>query len=156
MAAPIVSWWTQDNTAQVLEWNVGTIDAGTISPDFSVLVWNNRAGVDPVSPMESCTLTTKDNAGGNTGELVENTWVEVRVDSRAEASFTAIGGVTTHPVGAGGAQGGPSIIQGFVNDGSKVGAGESNFAEVTLHVNIPSLATAGTVDFLTRVSYTYV
>lgn len=156
MAAPIFSWWNEANTAQQSSWAIGTIDAGSVSADTTFLIWNNRGGASAVSDATSCTITTKDNAGGDTGELVTNKWIEVKVVSLGEATFTAIGGTTVKAIGAGG--GAPAqTIQGLANNGT-VGdpTADKCYAKVTCHANVPATASAGTVNFLLRVSYQYV
>jgi hypothetical protein len=163
MPAPQVSWRKQDNSAAVPSWNIGTIDAGTTSSDFGVLIWNNFAGATDLSTMTNCTITTKDASGGNTGELVTNKWIEVMVVSAGETGRTPIGGNSTHPIQAGGnttnADGtfSPNVgeILGVKNDGTKTNA-KGNYAEVILRANVPGNATAGNVAFLTRVAYQYV
>lgn len=156
MPAPIVSWWNDQNTAQETSWPVGVIDAGTVSADKTFLIWNNRAGSTAVSDMTNCTITTKDSAGGDTGELVTNKWVEARVDSAGETAFTPIGGATTHPLTAGGGAT-AGTIAGDANDGNiATAATANNFAKVTLHVNVPATAAAGSLSWLLRVSYQYV
>lgn len=172
MPSPIVSWYSRDNTTQITKWDIGTVDAGSISADFGVLIWNNRGGTTDVSDMQDCTITTKDSLGGNSGELVVNKWIEVKVDTLNETTFTPIGGNTTHPIRTTGsttnADGtftpgvaphisdtGSVDILGVKNDGTKTNAA-GNFVEVTLHANVPSTASAGVVNFLTRVAYKYV
>ena len=153
MASPIVSWYNFDNTTQVTQWQIGTVDAGTVSEDVTFLIWNNRGGSSDVSDMINCTITTKDVAGGNTGDLVTGRWIEVRVDTMGESTFTPIGGTVTKSIKAGGTA--PAgTIKGTVNDGTKNNSPD-NFAQVTLHANVPSIAVAGNVDFLLRVSYQY-
>lgn len=154
MAAPIVSWYTADNSSQVTQWDIGTVDAGSISNTFTVLIWNNRGNSTAVSDMTNCSITTKDNAGGNTGELVTNTWIEVKVDSLSETSFSAIGGTVTHDLRAQAANSPAKTIKGTSNTGQLTD--EANFAKLTLRANVPPTATAGLVNFLTRVSYQYV
>lgn len=153
MAAPVISWYKADNTAQVTSWDIGTVDAGSVSNDSIFLIWNNRGGASLVSDMTNCAITTKDNAGGNNGEIITNKWIEVKVDSMGESSFSPIGGTTTKTVQAAGAAAG--VISGAINDGSVANAA-LNFAKVTLHANVPSIATAGNVSFLTRIAYQYV
>lgn len=155
MAAPRVEWFDVTNTTAVTTWNLNTVDAGTISTSSTFLVWNNRGGVTAVSDMESCTITTKDAAGGNTGELVTNKWIEVKVDTLAEATFTPIGGVNTKAIRAGGTVVTSGVIKGIINDGTLTGAALDCHAKVTLQANVPATATAGNVDFLTRVAYLY-
>ncbi|NGQ95329.1 hypothetical protein G3578_09195 [Brevibacillus sp. SYP-B805] len=163
MPAPAVSWYKTDNVTALPKWEIGTIDAGSTSPALGVLIWNNRGGTSDLSTMTNCTITTKDSAGGDTGELVTNTWIEVRVDSMGETGFTKIGGSVTKAIQAGGntvnATGtySPNTkeILGVANDGS-IANSKGNFAQVTLQANVPATATAGNVNFLTRVAYQYV
>lgn len=153
MAVPKVEWFNSENTAPVASWAIGTVDAGTISPATTFIIWNNRAGTSLVSDMTSCTISTKDASGGNTGELVTSKWIEVKVETLSETTFSAIGGTVTKAIKAGGTA--PAgTISGAINDGTVAGAANS-FAKVTLQANVPAIATAGNVDFLTRVSYLY-
>jgi len=155
MAAPIVSWYNAANDTQQTSWDLGVVDAGSVSADTQFLIWNNRGGGSAVSDMTNCTITTKDDAGGDTGALVTDTWIEVQVDSMGESSFTAIGGTTTKAIEAGGINTtGNQTIAGAINSGDL--AADDNYAGVTLHANVPATATAGSVNFLTRVSYQYV
>lgn len=154
MAAPIFTWMNSTNTSQMTSWPVGTVDAGTPSPDTTFLIWNNRGGSTDVSDATSCTITSKDAGGNDTGELVQNLWVKVRVDSMGETEFSDIGGATTKSIKAGGTA--PAgTIKGTSNDGTTTNS-VVNFAQVTAHVTPHALATAGQVNFLLRVSYTYV
>ncbi|ALS22325.1 hypothetical protein [Paenibacillus naphthalenovorans] len=154
MAQPQVSWWNSINAAQITDWAIGQVDAGSTSPDTTFLIWNNRGGSTGVSDMTSCTITTKDSGGNDTGELVTNKWIHVRVDTMSESTFTPIGGTTTKSIKAGGSA--PAgTIKGTANDGTTANATE-NFAQVTLHAVPLATATAGNVDFLLRVAYTYV
>jgi len=153
MAAPILTWWNIDNTKQENRWDIGTVDAGTPSQDKTFLIWNNRGGQTDVSDCTSCTITTKDDQGNDMGELVTNLWIKVRVDSMGESNFTAIGGPTVKTIKAGGTA--PAgTIKGTANDGS-ISALE-NYAQITCHALPHALATAGNVNFLLRVSYSYV
>lgn len=163
MPAPAVSWYKTDNVTALPKWDIGTIDAGSTSPSLGVLIWNNRGGTSDLSTMTNCTITTKDSGGNDTGELVQNTWIEVRVDSMSDTSFTKIGGLVTKVIQAGGnttnSNGTHSPnnkeILGVINDGSSTNS-KGNFAQVTLQANVPATATAGNVNFLTRVAYQYV
>jgi hypothetical protein len=158
MAAPVVSWYNGDNNTQVTQWDIGTVDAGSISqPEtgFNVLIWNNRGGATDVSDMTSTTITTKDSGGGNTGELVTDTWIEAKVNSLAEANFSAMGGTVTRALKADDSNVASGIIKGKANDGVKANS-KVNFSDVHLRANVPPLATAGLVNFVTRVSYQYV
>lgn len=154
MPAPIISWYQSDNIAQVTRWDIGTVDAGTASADFHVLVWNNRGGSTAVSDMTNCKVTTKDTAGTDTGELVTNTWIQAKVLSQNETTYTAIGGTNSHDVKAGGTAP-ANTVSGGANDGT-VSNAAINFADLVLRAFPPANATAGHVDFLTRISYSYV
>jgi hypothetical protein len=155
MPAPIVSWFNAANDTQETSWDLGVVDAGSISADKQFLIWNNRGGGTDVSDMTNCTVTTKDTAGGDTGELVTGTWIETQVDSMGEAGFTGIGGTTTKPIEAGGTNTTSNqTIAGAANSGDV--AAEDNFVAVTFHANVDPAATAGTIEFLIRVSYQYV
>lgn len=154
MPAPIVSWYTADNSTPVTLWDIGTVDAGTVSPSKTVLIWNNRGGSTPVSDMTNCTITTKDQSGGNTGELVTGTWIEAKLDAVTGDPFKAVGGLTTKAIKAVNDSVAVSTIKGDANDGSITA--DNNFSQVTLRANVPVTATAGLINFLTRVSYQYV
>lgn len=97
MASPIVSWYTRDNKSPLSNWNIGTIDAGTISSEFGFLIWNNRydgasQGTTQTSIMTDCVIAVRDSAGGLEGTpLVTEQWVEVKVDTIGELEFTKIG-----------------------------------------------------------------
>lgn len=150
---PKVTWYDDTNTQLVSQWLLNTVDAGSVSQLTSFLIWNNRGGTTDVSEMKNCTITTKDSAGGNTGELVLDKWIEVKVDTMNESNFTPIGGVDVKAIKAGGAAS-ASIISGAANDGDiTTTATQENFAKVTLRANVPPTATAGNYDFLTRVAY---
>lgn len=155
MAAPIVSWYDETNSTQETSWSLGQVDAGSVSSDKTFLIWNNRMGDEEVSKMENCTITTKDNSGGDTGALITETWIEAKCISAGDSQFHAIGGTTTHPIGAGGGNAETQEILGTVNDGDETNDLD-NYAEVTVHANVSPTAEAGTIDFLLRVSYQYV
>lgn len=162
MAAPQVQWFSQDNVTQLTKWEIGTIDAGSTSPTLTVLIWNNRGGTADLSTMTNCSITTKDSAGGDTGELVTNKWIEARVDSISGDDFGAVGGTTTKVIQAGGntvnVDGtftpNAKEILGVKNDAS-AGNSKGNYSQVTLRAKVPATATAGNVNFLTRCAYQY-
>ncbi|MBV6713966.1 hypothetical protein [Paenibacillus chitinolyticus] len=147
----VVQWYDATNTKQENSWDIGIVDAGNVSSDKTFYIWNNRSGTAAVSDMQNCTITTKDSAGGNTGELVVNRWIEVKCDSMNETTFSQIGGTNTRPIQAGGGAG-AGIIKGTANDGTVANA-IPNYAKITIHANVPSNATAGNFSFLTRVAY---
>ncbi|MCR8641562.1 hypothetical protein NV379_02730 [Paenibacillus sp. N1-5-1-14] len=150
---PQVRWFNSQNTAQVDNWNIGTVDAGSTSPETTLLIWNNRGGTTVASDMKNVTITTKDSKGDNTGELVTDKWIKVKVATMSETSFTPIGGETTKSIKAGGTTA-AGTISGAINDGTTTNA-LNNFAKVTLIAEPSATATAGNVDFLLRVAYQY-
>lgn len=150
--APKVEFTQPNGTTPVSLLDFDTVDAGTFSREFSILVWNNRGQSSAVSDMTQCTVTTHDQNGGNTGELVTGRWIEVRVDSMGENTFTPIGGTNSKTIQAEGV--GAGIISGAANNGTVAGA-KQNYAQLTFVANVPTLATAGNVDFLIRVSYQF-
>lgn len=145
-----ISWWKQDNQTVWDKWEIGTVDAGSPSKNSVFLIWNNRGQQEDISDAEDCTLTTKDVAGGDTGDLVDGKWIWARVDTMGETGFSQIGGTTTKPIKAGGSA--PAgTISGKKNSGTL--ADTANFAQVTLYA-LPSItATAGNVNFLLRLQY---
>ncbi|MFF2090189.1 hypothetical protein [Paenibacillus sp. NPDC058174] len=153
MANPQISWMNETNTDSIKNWDIGTVDAGSQSSSKTFLIWNNRGGSTAVKNAETCTITTKDIAGGDTGDLVTEKWIKVRVDTMSEIGFTGVGGTATRAVKAGGSA--PAgVISGAINDGVMENS-PSNFAKVTAYA-IPSVtATAGKLDFLLRLSYTF-
>jgi hypothetical protein len=180
MAAPIVSWRTVDNISVFSSWPIGTVDAGQAKPvdGQPFLVWNNRNGITDVSDMQNCTIITKDNVGGDTGELVINKWIQVKVVSLGESGWTPIGkntpktirtnGCTTngdgqwYPNVAPHAGEGTSYdILGVKNsDGGNPASGltvaAGNYVSILARANVPSNAGAGTTNFKLRVAYQYV
>lgn len=151
--AVAISWWKPDNMSQWTKWEIGTVDAGNTSKNDTFLIWNNRGGSSAMSNAEECTLTTKDIAGGDTGELVTEKWIWAKVDTMGETGYSAIGGATTKAIKAGGTA--PAgTISGAANDGT-VAASANNFAQVTLQARPSVTATAGNVDFLLRLTYLY-
>ncbi|MMZ60866.1 hypothetical protein D1872_229850 [compost metagenome] len=152
--APLVTWYDSTNATQKTEWQIGTVDAGSVSSDTTFIIWNNRGGTTARADMTNCTITTKDSLGGNTGEVILNKWVEARVDTLKETTFTPIGGNTNKLIQAGGLGAGDAgKIKGGTNDGST--SATANHAIVTLHANVPATATAGNFSFLTRVAYQF-
>lgn len=100
--APIPSWFEGSNTlaSQIPQGSViryGQVDSDTISTNKEFYFWNNYNGNEDVSKMEDVTITTRDRNGGvgdttgNIVEVVRDNWMEVRVDSLSQSSFTPIG-----------------------------------------------------------------
>lgn len=177
MSLPIVSWRNADNSEQVYNWEIGTVDAGNISKDFIVLIWNNHpSGQDEygdVADMQNVSITTKDANTGNTGDLVVDKWIEVKNVSLNDSEFTPIGGEGVYPIRTTGTttfegddstpgvpphaidpEYGSVDILGVKNDGT-INNSAGNFIQVVLRANVPTTAGAGLVNFLTRVTYSY-
>lgn len=158
MSAPQIIWYEPTNTTQETSWGLGVVDAGTSDENATTktfLIWNNRGGVTALSDMTNCTITTKDSAGGNTGELITNKWIQTKILSMAETVGTPIGGTTTKAIRAGGTVSTAGLIKGQINNGLLTGTGADCFAKVSVWAVIPNTATAGNVDFLLRVAYQF-
>jgi hypothetical protein len=176
---PLVSWYKQTNldTDQVTNWDIGVVDASQVSIDFTFLIWNNRKGTSNVPDMQNAVIMTKDNLGGNTGELVLGQWIEVMVNA-VDSQFYPIGwdlnanAAVSRPVNTTGGTtyssttsvpnsaphtttNGIISILGVANDGL-VANSAGNFVQVSLHCRVPGNASAGLVNFRTRVTYQYV
>jgi len=176
---PLVSWYKETNldTDQVTRWDIGVVDASQVSPDFTFLIWNNRKGTTDVPDMQNAVIMTKDELGGNTGELIEGQWIEVKVD-QIDSTFNKIGwdvnanAPVSHPVKTLGSTtnedgtftpntpphtttNGEISILGVKNDGDLTRAA-GNYVKVALHCRVPGNASAGLINFRTRVTYQYV
>lgn len=148
--APIVSWYFPDNETPISQWDIGVIDAGTTSPEQTILIWNNRGGTEDVSDMQECKITTTDNQG-DVLDLVKDKWIECRVDTIEGDDFTAIGGEEAKEIRAKGQAEG--IIKGTAN--AALLEDEANYAKVTLRARPPLNSPAGQRNFKVRVSYYY-
>lgn len=109
---PRISWYEgenkKENEIKDKSINYGTVESDDDSNQKVFYIWNNRNGDDDVSKMEEVTFTTKDRDGGtgdtegNIVEVVRDNWIQVRVDSLNEQSFTAVGKDHAKPVGTNG------------------------------------------------------
>jgi hypothetical protein len=127
--------------------------------------------------MQNVSITTKNASGGNTGEIIVNKWIEVKNNSLSETGFTPIGGSITHEMRTDESTTNtdgtftPGVGTHFNGDGSvdilgvwnewasttlALTEAAGNYVKATLHANVPQNATAGTINFLTRVAYQYV
>lgn len=156
MAAPSISWRTDTNSGQVTSLDFGTVDAGSISPIKTILLWNNFNGQTAVADATNGSITTKDASGGNTTELVLNKWIEVKnLSNTGDTTFDGVGGTVSKTVKAETAPSG--VISGAVNDGNvNTTATKANFAKLSFRANIPTTAIAGQNNFLIRYQYQYV
>jgi hypothetical protein len=155
MPTPVVTWTEQDGVTLFNSWVIGTVDAGTVSADKTVLIWNNYKGSTALSDMTNCTITTKDSGGGNTGEPVTNTWIESKCAAAGDTTFNPIGGATNRAIKALGTVATAGVIMGTANTGDLTN-NKDNYAQVVLHANVPTTASAGNFSFLTRVAYQFV
>lgn len=119
MAEPIVSWY--ETTANITNEIKGVVNYGTVESDSSsnqktFFIFNNRNGDTDVSKMEEVTFTTKDRLGGtgdsvgNIVEAVRDNWIQVRVDSLNEQTFTAVGKDHSKIVGTNGSTTNPKSV----------------------------------------------
>lgn len=147
---PVISWYESNNTDIISKWDIGVIDAGTTSPEKTILIWNNRGGTEPVSDMQDTKITVTDGAG-DTMDVITGKWVSCRVDSITGDNFTAIGGGESKVITALDQVSG--IIKGTAN--SALAEDTDNHVKVTLKATPPLNAPAGKRSFKTRVSYYY-
>lgn len=95
MSSPILSWTDATGTAQVTNFDMGVVDAGTVSKEFEFILWNNKRipgsnnpttnkeyGATDISDVEDLTITTKDITGGTSSEVVTNRWIAVNVPDK--------------------------------------------------------------------------
>ena len=169
MAKPIVTWeilTSGFNNGGI--WDLKTVDAGNdpALTQTEFYIWNNKAGGTDVSDMTDCRVSTKDTAGNMNIPLVKERWVQIFCNSKGEtsANYLAIGaeldGTQTlqekyKTIKASGAGVTDGVIKGIANDGLVQNSAD-NFSMVTMIMGIPTTATAGNVDFLTRVTYNHV
>ena len=153
MAQPIVEYYSQDGSTKVTNWNIGEIDANTVSPTLHVSVWNNKGGTTDVSHMKDVSVTCLDGTGGDTDTMIADAWMQVSVNG---ATAAAIGGTTSKPVTAVGLN--PNVdghvIYGTTNDGS-VANSKKNFANMDFAVKVPPNALEGLHNFKIRTQYFY-
>jgi len=146
---PVPSWTLGDATTVPTSWDMGRVSAGQNSEQQTFLFWNNRGNADTVvSDMQDTLITTTDNAG-DTLDLVLDKWVNVRCNSASEDTFTAIGGVESHPIKALGQETG--IIKGTTNSGLITDT--ANFASMTFYTTPPLNVLPGIRPFNIRVIY---
>ncbi|OBR64927.1 hypothetical protein A7K91_04930 [Paenibacillus oryzae] len=176
---PLVSWYaaTNQDNQQINRWDIGVVNASEVSQGFEFLIWNNRKGDTDVPDMQNAVFMTKDEHGGNTGELVEGQWIEVKVDQK-DSTFHKVGWdaltnqPVAHPLKASGSTtfngvnstpntaphtttNGEVSILGVANDGSLANS-KGNFVKVTLQCRIPGNASQGLVNFRSRTTFQFV
>ena len=161
MAQPVVTFFNADSSAAVARWDIGEVDAQTVSPTLSTVVWNNKGGAVDVSDMQSVSVTCLDGTGGDTEILVAGRWMQTLVDTTADKDagnnkkFTAIGGVDSRPVRAQGVLAAAgNLIKGTANTGV-MDTSDVNLAKMDFKVAVPLNAPAGQHDFRIRVLYFY-
>ena len=183
MNNPIVAWCNSSlikfgdashpEVPSVIQFNDGTYGNSVLtdsdSAEVSIAITNNfnngTATADASYDMKNCSLTIKDTDGGMTDEIVQQKWVRVFCQSKAEtsANYTQIGAhldastwvEDSYPIGCGDATVGANNISGAANDGTEAGTGKTNIARVTMKAHPDSAATPVKHSFKFRVVYTY-
>ena len=172
MTQPVVSWCDSTNSLISSTLNFNVVDAGTDSSVVKLYIWNNKGGSAAVSNMTSCTITTKDQSGNDTGYVVTQQWSKVSCISAGEAAVpaNAIGGTQGANLGTGftgaehaiaGYNQATGIIAGAINDGTLTGVAGTDgktlgaYAEVNVVVHPPLNTVAGQQSFAFRVNYQY-
>lgn len=185
LSNPVISWRKGDNSAQMTEWALGTVDAGSASTTQSlttVLIWNNYNMGTDVKTAYDCKLGVTDTTGNinnpslPTPDIVKLAWVECRDLSNAETLWDKVGANATmddfkkHSISANGStinidgtfnaspSGDPVYpypILGVKNDGSVLNS-KANYSKVELRTNIPGTASSGTFQFLLKLWFTHI
>jgi hypothetical protein len=107
MAAPVISF-LDENDVELNDLNpnnLGIINAGSVSDEKIIKIVNNKDGEEPVSKMESITITTVTKNGLNSGdgvangqEAVEGKWMNIKSVSDGDSAYTAVGGATVKSI----------------------------------------------------------
>lgn len=186
LSNPIISWRKGDNTAQMTEWALGTIDAGNASTTQSlttVLVWNNHNNTSTdVKTAYDCKLGVTDISGNinnpalPTPDVVKLGWVECRDLNNGETTWYKIGANATmddfkrHSISANGNTINADGTFGATPSGDPVypypilgvkndgtaGNSLANYSKVELRTNIPGTASSGTFQFLLKLWFTHI
>lgn len=151
MAQPIVTFYNEDNTAEVTSWDLGELNANSVSPSLKLNIWNNRAGTEDVSDMKEVSVTCLDGDLDYNGEVVVNQWMNVKMLDDSD-SFTPVGGTTTKSIKAAGQT--DNTIKGTANDGTLENSTD-NFVPLEVKLIIPMNSTAGLHNFNFRCQYFY-
>lgn len=155
MSQPIIGWYDEDNNL-LTEWNMGEIEAGTLSQEKTFFIWNNKSGSIQVPDIIECNITTKDSSGNDNGAVVEGRWLEVKCDSLGDTDFTAIGKSVVHSVAAEGNSANYSVSGGANTGDHNIDSSKKNFIKLTARLNVPQDAANGIAEFLLRLNYKYI
>ena len=159
MAAPIVKFYDASGTNEITSWPLGEVDAGSDTAHLTFTVWNNKGGASDVSHMKNVRITTVNDQGGETGDVIQGKWVHVKVNGTGGESGTGVGGNSTSNQAQVWGEGVDYttegyIIKGTANDGVKAHS-TSNYATIEAWVSVPANANEGEKPFIVRVPYSY-
>lgn len=181
MATPSVKWHDSLHNPfpENQRFDFGTVTADEWSEIFTFNIWNNKDGKTDLPKLEKCTITTRDDGGGegNTPEydvpVVADNWFHCQVDSLGETDLlddtSKIGKIRSKNVGTTGSTTKDDTgalyptpitpaaqeILGVKNNGQPADSA-GNFATVTLRAKVPLLARSGKQEFKVRFLYQYV
>ena len=161
MAAPVVKFYDESGTNEITSWPLGEVDAGSETAHLRFTVWNNKGGESDVSHMKNVRVTTVNESGGETGDVVQGKWVHVKINPPQNDTSEGIrvGGnsmanqAQVYAAGVDYATEG-YIIKGTANDGVKAHSTE-NYALIEAWVAVPANANEGEKPFIVRVPYSY-
>lgn len=153
MAQPIVAYYTPDGANPVSRWDIGEIDANSVSPTLSVTVWNNKGGSTDVSHMKNVSVTCLDGNGGDSDAMVVEGWMRVSVNKQTAVSVGGTNKQSVRAIGLDESVG--NLIYGTANDGT-VSNSKNNFAYLDAAVKVPPNALEGLHNFKLRTEYFYV
>lgn len=151
MAAPVITF-TDDHENVITSLDFGTVDAGTISSETEIHIYNNRLGTINIADAINCSITSKTYGGLDSGdtiqygqEILDYQIIEVKNTSleNPDTVFGKIGGSQVFSIGAN--------VRGTIPS-SPVG---SNFAILKLRANVPSYSTAVSATFLLKIQYQF-
>ncbi len=151
MPAPIITFRDQNDNL-LSKYNFGTVQLATTSSPITAHIWNNYQGTSSVSDAINTTITTLTFNGLVTGDTVANgqevvTYQMLNIQNYtltpSPTSFTPVGGNTAAAIGS-------------TQAGTIPGSSPGSYAGLNLEISVPSNATPGAVQFLTKISYNYV
>lgn len=147
MVDPVIEWYESTVAAEPLaSWDYGTVDAGTVSPAKTFLVYNNKGGSGASAATDVQYTTFDDAAGGETEDVVTERWLEVEI-------------VSDNGVAAADPDGGMKAVGGSAaankKDLTAFDIENDTYLELNTQVRIPVSPPAGQRSFVQRVEFKF-
>jgi len=145
MADPVIEWYEAPNaTAPLASWDYGTVDAGTTSPPKKFYLYNNKGGSGAATATDVRYTTFDDATRGETGDVVAQKWLQVRIVSDngnpvadPDNGFTSVGGGASK------------------KDLSAFNLENNTYLELETRIAIPPNPAAGQRSFVQRVEFKF-